>query len=242
MARQQRFRLPGEPQHVIQRGNNRGITFVDAQDYRFYLETLAEASRRFGCAIHAYVCMTNHVHLLMTPATEDGISKTMQSLGRRYVQYFNYRHRRTGTLWEGRYKAALVDTESYLMACYRYIELNPVRAGMVAHPADYVWSSYRCNGLGRPDDLVTEHALYRDLAAEPQKRRTRYRALFDEHIPETLLTEIREASNKSWALGNNRFRERIETLLQRQAAPRPRGGDRKSRQFRSMGSESFDSL
>ncbi len=232
MARQRRFCLPGQPQHIIQRGNNRGITFVEEQDYRFYLETLGDALQRFGCAVHAYVCMTNHVHLLMTPESEDAISQVMQSLGRKYVPYFNYRYERTGTLWEGRYKAALIDAESYLMACYRYIELNPVRAGMVTSPAEYPWSSYRHNGAGKPDPLITEHPVYFALHATAQSRQATYRALFDAEVPRAELSAIREATNKCWALGNERFRRQIEAIADRQAAPKPRGGDRKSEQFR----------
>ena len=131
MARQPRFVLPGHPQHVIQRGNNRNVIFAEDADYCIYKDKLGEACERFRCRVHAYVLMTNHVHLLITPETEQGISKVMQSLGRQYVQYFNYRYQRTGTLWEGRYKASLLDTTQYLLTCYRYIELNPVRACMV---------------------------------------------------------------------------------------------------------------
>ncbi|HHH38924.1 MAG TPA: transposase [Sedimenticola sp.] len=234
MARQPRFCLPGQPQHVIQRGNNRDIMFADALDYRFYLDTLADACRRFGCAVHAYVCMTNHVHMLMTPEAGDAISQVMQSLGRRYVQYFNYRYRRTGTLWEGRYRATVIDAEPYLLICHRYIELNPVRAGIVAHPAEYPWSSYGHNGRGQPDALLTEHPLYRSLARDRHARQAAYRALFDARIPETTLAALREATNKAWALGNDRFRSRIETLLNRQAAPKPRGGDRRSKRYRKQ--------
>lgn len=157
MARHPRFCLPGYPQHVIQRGNNRDILFADDQDYRVYLEILGEASQRFGCAIHAYVCMTNHVHLLVTPIGESAISQTMQSLGRKYVQYFNHRYQRTGTLLEGRYKASLIDSDGYLLTCYRYIELNPVRAGMLEKPMRYSWSSHRYNAAGYTDSLVIEH-------------------------------------------------------------------------------------
>ena len=150
MARHPRFALPGHPQHVIQRGNNRDIIFVADEDYQFYRDRLAEACRRFGCHLHAYVFMTNHTHLLMTPSTAAGISQVMQSLGRVYVQYFNYRYHRTGTLWEGRFKATLIDTDRYLMTCHRYIELNPVRAGLVQRPEEYGWSSFLRNALGMP--------------------------------------------------------------------------------------------
>ncbi len=147
MPRQQRYRLPGVPQHVIQRGNNRQVTFFDNMDYRKYLDCLETAGDKYDCAIHAYVLMTNHVHLLMTPSEPDSISKVMQSVGRQYVQYINWSYKRTGTLWEGRYKASPIESERYLLTCYRYIELNPVRAGMVASPADYAWSSYRHNAF-----------------------------------------------------------------------------------------------
>ena len=232
MARHRRFCLPGHPQHVIPRGNKRDIIFADDQDYRAYRDTLAEGCHRFECAVHAYVFMTNHVHLLITPATGTAISYLMQSLGRKYVQYFNWRHRRTGTLWEGRYKATLIDTEAYLLTCYRYIELNPVRAGMVEHPAEYPWSSYRRNAAGIPDNLVTDHDVYSALAPDGHGRQVAYRALFDAQIPVAALEAIREAANKGWILGNDRFRKRVETILDRQATPKPRGGDRKSRRFR----------
>ena len=136
MARLPRFVLPGQPQHIIQRGNNRGVIFVADEDYQFFLEKLGDLSVKHGCQLHAYVLMSNHVHLLMTPIEANSISKLMQSLGRYYVQYFNKKYMRTGTLWEGRYKATLLDSETYLLTCYRYIELNPVRAGIAGHPAD----------------------------------------------------------------------------------------------------------
>jgi len=160
MARKPRFNLVGQPQHVIQRGNNREACFYAAQDYRFYLCCVGEAARKFACDVHAYVLMTNHVHLLVTPRAEQAIGNLMQSVGRRYVRYINHVYRRTGTLWEGRYKASLIDSERYLLACYRYIELNPVRAAMVASPAQYRWSSYRCNAVGKTDTLITPHVQY----------------------------------------------------------------------------------
>lgn len=141
MARLPRYTLPGQPQHVILRGNNRTDIFAAEDDYHFFKECLHTAAQQHGCDIHAYVLMTNHVHLLLTPQQENSISKTMQSVGRRYVQYFNFRQNRSGTLWEGRYKATLIDSERYLLTCYRYIEMNPVRAGMVSQPGEYPWSS-----------------------------------------------------------------------------------------------------
>ena len=160
------------------------------------------------------------------------ISKVMQSVGRYYVQYFNYTYQRTGTLWEGRYRATLLDTDQYLLTCYRYIELNPVRAEMVENPANYPWSSYRFNAQGMPDPLVVPHALYWKLGHDPQERQAAYRALFRGQLDESALAEIREATNKAWLLGNDRFRAAIEQQLNRRPAPRPRGGDRRSRSYR----------
>ena len=234
MARLPRFVIPGQPQHVIQRGNNREPIFAQEQDYRFYLEKLTAACDRYHCKVHTYVLMTNHVHLLMTPETEDGIGKVMQSLGRYYVQYFNYCHKRTGTLWEGRYKATLLDSEHYLLTCYRYIELNPVRAEMVGHPSEYPWSSYAFNAQGLPDLAVSPHALYRRLGQSKEDRQNAYRQLFNHHLSEKAITEIRDATNKAWVLGNSRFREKIEKLTQRQVKPKPRGGDHKSKTFNKL--------
>jgi putative transposase len=233
MSRQPRFILPGQPQHVIQRGNNRDVIFVSDDDYRFYLEKLAAACERFGCDLHAYVLMTNHVHLLMTPQTEDGISKVMQSVGRYYVQYFNHQYKRTGTLWEGRYKATLIDSEAYLLICSRYIELNPVRADMVNAPESYPWSSYACNALGKTNALLKPHELYLALGLSTDERCEAYKGLFDSHIESIQLDEIRESTNKSWVLGSSKFKERIEELTARQAQPRGRGGDRKSKKYRN---------
>lgn len=223
MARLPRYFVPGQPQHIIQRGNNRSVIFAAEEDYRFYLECLGDAARRHGCDIHAYVLMTNHVHLLATPHHKDSIAKTLQSVGRRYVQYFNHTYQRTGTLWEGRYKATPIDSEAYLLTCYRYIELNPVRAGMVEHPRDYPWSSYRCHADGEPDPLVTDHALYRALGATAEARQATYRALFNAHLSEIDMNAIREATNKAWALGGDRFREEIAAATARRAEPLPKG-------------------
>lgn len=200
MARLPRYVLPGQPQHVILRGNNRSIIFVAEEDYHFFIECLQKAAEQHGCAIYAYVLMTNHVHLLMTPEREDSIGKAMQSLGRRYVQYFNYTQKRTGTLWEGRYKATLIDSERYLLTCYRYIELNPVRANMVGHPREYLWSSYLFHAEGKIDKLITDHSLYVALGKENNERQAAYRALFKSHVSEEMLVAIRDATNKGWAL------------------------------------------
>jgi len=232
MARLPRFVIPGQPQHIILRGNNRSEIFCADADYRFYLEKLQLACDKHSCDIHAYVLMTNHVHLLITPHAEQSLPKAMQMLGRYYVQYYNTCYQRTGTLWEGRYKATLIDTETYLLTCMRYIELNPVRAGMVSHPSAYPWSSYHHNALGQPNGLVTPYLEYRRLGKTDQERQVAYRQLFKHHIPEKSLTEIREATNKAWVLGNDRFKQRIQKKLERRVEPEARGGDRKSEQFK----------
>lgn len=235
MARLPRFVIPGHPQHVILRGNNRATIFSTDADYRFYLEKLQLACEKHGCDLHAYVLMTNHVHFLLSPRTEQSLPKTMQMLGRYYVQYYNYRHQRTGTLWEGRYKATLIDTEAYLLTCMRYIELNPLRAGIVSHPSAYPWSSYRHNALGEPNTLITPYQEYRRLGKTDKERQAAYRQLFKHHLPESSIAEIRAATNKAWVLGNDRFKQRIQKQLERPVEPTMRGGDRKSRQYRING-------
>lgn len=233
MPRLPRFVIPGQSQHVIQRGNNRTPIFRAEGDYRYYLEKLQGASDKHQCAIHAYVLMGNHVHLLVTPGTEDGIGKMMQMVGRYYVQYFNYCYKRTGTLWEGRYRATLIDSEHYLLTCMRYIELNPVRAqGLVEHPSEYPWSSYRFNALGNQDALVTPHPEYQRLGTSEEERQAAYRQLFKARIPDTTLNEIRKATNKAWVLGSERFISRMEKKLNRPARTMAHGGDRKSDAFK----------
>lgn len=233
MTRQPRFVIPGQPQHVIQRGNNRQDIFRAAEDYVFYLEKTEEAANKHQCDIHAYVLMTNHVHLLVTPHLEHSISKMMQMIGRYYVQYFNYRYRRTGTLWEGRYKASLIDSEQYLLTCMRYIELNPVRAtNMADHPSDYQWSSYGSNATGAEDTLVIPHLEYKRLGKTEAGRQARYRHLFREQIPDRAVAEIRQAINQSNVLGSDDYIQKIAKQLNRPAKTGTHGGDRKSVEYR----------
>ena len=232
MARLPRYVIPGQPQHIIQRGNNRQLIFAAEADYQFFRDALVEAAAKHGLAIHAYVWMTNHIHLLATPAFADSISKTFQSAGRRYVQYFNHTYKRSGTLWEGRYRATVVDSERYLLTLMRYIELNPVRAGMVAVPQDYPWSSYRRNGLGEggPNaDWLSSHTEYSRLGRDDADRQKAYQALFAAAIDPGDLVEIRDCTHKGWALGGARFRAEIEALGQRQAASKGVGRPRKDR-------------
>ncbi len=223
MARKPRFTLPGVPQHIIQRGNDRKPCFFAEGDYRRYLDYLAEAAERFACQVHAYVLMTNHVHLLVTPQRRHGITHMMQRLGQRYVRAINAAYNRSGTLWEGRYKASLVDSENYLLTCMRYIELNPVRAAMVEHPAEYRWSSYRANAQGDTDGLVVPHALYQRLGDSAAGRCKAYRSLFKTCVDEALIDEIRSSLNQELVLGSCRYKQDIEAMIARQASPRRRG-------------------
>ncbi len=234
MPRKPRFVLPGEPQHVIVRGINREPIFYDDADCRYYISKLKEALIKHNCSLHAYVLMTNHVHLLLTPETEQSISKAIQMLDRYYVQYFNSTYGRTGSLWEGRYKSTLIDSEQYLLSCYRYIELNPVRAQMVDHPSEYPWSSYRRNGIGQANPIVELHYKYEELGRAEEERQQGYRALFKTHLSTKTLAEIREAANKEWVLGSDYFKDKIAEKLKRRTRALPRGGDRRSKQWREQ--------
>ncbi|SFS06396.1 putative transposase [Dyella sp. OK004] len=230
MPRQPRLDLANVPQHVIQRGNDRQPCFFTEADYLRYLSDLREISLREGCSVHAYVLMTNHVHLLMTPSSIGWVARVMQALGRRHVRYVNDRYRRTGTLWEGRYKACLVDSEIHLLRCYRYIELNPVRARMVADASDYPWSSYASNAFGSANRLIRPHASYLSLGTHPHERCEAYRALVMQTIAPEELDGIRQHLQRQHALGSDRFRMKIEALLERRAGPAKIGRPRKSDQ------------
>ena len=219
MARLRRISPLGIPQHVIQRGNNRQICFGCDQDMAFYGRLLEEYSREFSVSIHAWVFMTNHVHLLLTPNRNHGISDMMQAVGRRYVRHFNRKYRRSGTLWEGRFKSSLVQTETYFLQCQRYIELNPVRAGMVTGPADYVWSSYQFHALGKDIKISTPHDEYLRLSDSQPSRQRVYRAFFQSKLGSEALNDIREAVNKGLALGGEKFKNEIERLHGRRLRP-----------------------
>ena len=229
MPRKQRFFLPDLPVHVVQRGNNRAQVFFTDKDRRKYLEWLGEAAERWNCAIHAYVLMTNHVHLLLTPADGDGISRAMQYVGRRYVPYVNRTHNRSGTLWEGRFKSSLVQSDAYLLACYRYIELNPVRAGLVAAPQDYPWSSHRSNALGRDDPLLTPHDNYLSLGRSADARRAAYRRLFETGLEPVVTKQVRECLQTGTPFGDEGFRDQIESTLGRPVGYAKRGRPRKAK-------------
>ena len=228
MARQPRLDLAGIAQHVVQRGNDRHACFAAPVDYGQYLQELREAAAKHACAVHAYVLMTNHVHLLVTPAEPGAVSRMMQAVGRRYVGSFNARYRRTGTLWEGRFKAALVDTSHYVLACYRYIELNPLRASMVTEPSDYAWTSYHANALGQSNPLLTPHPTYLALGEATTTRLAAYRAWVTDTFDEAEWNELRQHTQQQRAWGGDRFRQQIEALTQRAAGVRPRGRPRKA--------------
>ena len=215
MPRRARVSIPGIPWHIIQRGNNRSACFYAEEDYQFYLHYLNELAQKFECQVHAYVLMTNHVHLLLTPEKEDSAAKLMKNLGQRYVQYVNRTYKRSGTLWEGRYRSCLTQSEDYVLACYRYIELNPVRADMVCHPRDYPWSSYRCNAEGKNSELLTPHEQYLGIDRDDVSRRRAYRELFKAHMDVDLDDEIRTATNGNFVLGGSQFQEQIEQALGR---------------------------
>jgi putative transposase len=238
MARLPRIELPGVPLHIIQRGNNRSACFFGDIDRRFFLKCLAEASRRRGCSIHAYVLMSNHVHLLATPMEPGAVAAMMQDLGRRYVRTINTVHGRTGSLWEGRYKSSLVDSESYYLTCHRYIELNPVRADMAQSADSYPWSSHRYYAFGRPDPVISPHSTFASLGSSDAERRESFRSLFHQAIDPATLKCIRDAANSCSALGSEAFLERAESLLGRRVRIPTRGRPVSDPDPRSPGGQS----
>lgn len=223
MPRKKRMYLPDVPSHIIQRGNNRHATFFAEQDYLFYLECLYDAAQKYHVNIHAYVLMTNHVHLLMSPIKIDSISLVMQSVGRRYVQYINKEYKRTGTLWEGRHKASLIDVENYLLACSRYIEINPVTANMVTHPSLYQWSSYTCNAEGEANKLISPYETYCRLGLNKLDRQQSYALLFKNDVDSNKNRTIRNAVQFSMPTGDNLFKAQIEQPLNRSIGYAHRG-------------------
>jgi len=227
MARLPRLTVAGLPHHVIQRGNNRQQVFRDAADCERYLRHLAELAPALGVSVHAYVLMPNHVHLLLTPVETDGVSRLMQALGRRYVREFNLRHGRTGTLWEGRFRASVIESDRYLFACSRYIEMNPVRAGLVGDPAQYRWSSHSHHVGLRQDPMIDEHPLIWSLGNTPYERQAAYRRLFERPASEGEIAQIRGAIQGGWALGSEQFGRALQAQGGRRPLPRARGRPRK---------------
>jgi putative transposase len=227
MPRPPRLELPGVPLHVIQRGINRSACFFGDADRRFYLNCLTRAAAARNCSVHAYVLMTNHVHLLVTPSEAGAVGAMMQDIGRRYVRVINTIHGRTGSLWEGRFKSSLIDSETYLFTCHRYIECNPVRAGMVNDAASYRWSSHTHYAGLRVDSLIAEHPEYQALGQSTEERRSAFRSLFAASLPQDVLDAIRTAANTDSALGSEAFMVRAEMLLGRSVRPPTRGRPRK---------------
>jgi putative transposase len=227
MPRRARIVAAGYPMHAILRGIDRAAIFFSEADYRAFLAALAALAANESVRVHAYVLMTNHVHLLATPATDRGPARLMKGLGQRYVQYVNRTYRRTGTLFEGRFRSSLIEADSYLIACQRYIELNPVRARMVPAPEDYPWSSYRCNALGVSDPVVAAHPLYLELGENDDARRARYQGLFADEIPAAAVAALRDATNSGFVLGSERFQRQIAAMVGRRTWPGQSGRPKK---------------
>ncbi|WP_136799357.1 transposase [Desulfosediminicola ganghwensis] len=227
MPRRPRIILPGTPLHIIQRGNNRQACFFADEDYVIYLDWLYEYARQSGCAIHAYVLMSNHVHLLLTLKRKESAGNLMKLLGQRYVQYINRTYKRSGTLWEGRFRSSVIQQNNYFLVCQRYIEMNPVRAGMVKNPVEYRWSSYGVNGQGDSSKLIKQHQIYKELGQDAQERQLAYRELFRHELEPGDIDKIRKATNGNFVLGSSCFQEEIETMLGRRVTPGRPGRPRK---------------
>ena len=219
MPRSARVVLPHHAYHVTQRGHNHCALFETDRDRRFFLTLIGELKQQSLCRVSAYCLMTNHVHLLLTPKEKDGAGQLMKRLGQRYVQYINRTYKRSGTLWEGRFRSCLAREENYILSCYRYIELNPVRAKIVDHPAEYRWSSYRANAQGETLPFIRPHGLYVYLGRNACRREQAYRELFRNQLDPGMVDEIRHATNGNYALGSERFRQEVEIALGRRARP-----------------------
>jgi len=206
MPRQSRLILPQVAVHIIQRGNNKNACFRGDSDYLVYLLHLRDLSKKLDCGVHAYCLMTNHVHLLVTPSSREACVSLMRNLGQRYVQYFNRRHARTGTLWEGRFRSCVAESARYVLACYRYVELNPVRAGIASHPSDYPWSSHAVNVGMRSNAMVSPHPEFTALGSDTRTRQAAYRGLFEQELDLSLLSEIRGSTNAGYPLASESFK------------------------------------
>jgi putative transposase len=219
MPNRLRFSLIGVPQHIVQRSHNLEACFFADEDYLFYLRCLKEAARSHACRIHAYVLMPNHMHMLATPRTRGGFTGMLQTVRDRYAQYIRHTYRRSNALWDGRYKASLVQPDRYLLDCCRYIEFHPVRAGIAKHPANYRWSSHAHHALGVNDALVTEHLHYRKLGADTGARRQAYRELSRDPLEPVVFDTIGAALNEEGVLGDDEFRQQIEIARKRRLGP-----------------------
>ena len=234
MARLPRLVLPDQPLHIMHRGNNRQDIFSSEGDMMRIKEDIEHGLKKSGCALHAYVIMTNHLHLLMTPPSKEQLAVFMQAMANRYVRYYNALHNRTGTLWEGRFKSCIVDSDSYLFSLYKYIEMNPVKANMVSKPSDYDWSSYTHNALGETDKLVSEHDLYKALGTTSDARCKHYNQLFNQLDISQTRKQITKATIAGEAFGSEAFHHKIGALTNRATKLSTHGGDRKSESFKNQ--------
>jgi putative transposase len=223
MPRPLRVLLPGAAVHIIQRGVNRNACFRSDSDYIFYLMHLKQLSVRQQCAVHAYCLMTNHVHLLLSPSTGEACSAMMKDLGQQYAQYFNRAYGRSGPLWDGRYRSCVAESARYVLACYRYIELNPVRAGMVPHPGHYPWSSYHANAEGTQTGFVSVHPEFEALGQDAATRRGAYARLLETSLDTKLVDDIRAATNGGYPLGTDSFKARYAMVTGGRTEPGRRG-------------------
>ncbi len=228
MARLPRYTITNQLQHIILKGRDGRQVFIEEEDYRYFRDCLDAAAYNYGLKVHAYVLMPDHVHILATPGQDYSVSRAVQSIGRNYVQYFNESYGGDGTLWDGRYRATVVDDKQYLLTCCRYIELNPVRAGLVKHPRDYRWSSYAFNADGKPDEMLSAQRQYLKLGTCNKDRSRAYRALFRQKIETDTTRNITESTLKGWALGDTNFAHKIEKLSGRRATQLPKGRPRGS--------------
>jgi len=234
MSRLPRIVIPNQPLHIMHRGNNRQAIFESDEDMLRIKNDIKASLLKSKCKLHAYVIMTNHLHLLLTPSDKEQLAVFMQSMANRYVRYFNAKYQRSGTIWEGRYKSCLVDSENYLFVLYKYIELNPIKASMVKNIEDYEWSSYQHNALGILDELITEHRLYKRLGKEKNLRHKNYKALFDELEISGQSGQITEATMRGIVYGGEKFHTKIAKLITRPTRLATHGGDRKSEKYHNQ--------
>lgn len=239
MARLPRLSLPGQPHHVIQRGNNRQPIFASAADHQFLLDLLHEHARKLEVAVHAYVLMPNHFHLLLTPKDDKGLTQLMQSVGRRYVRYFNDIQGRSGTLWEGRYRSTLIEPAAYLLACMAYIDLNPVRAGLTAEARDHAWSSHGHYAGLRMDRLVTPHPLFWALANTPFAREAAYAEMVRAGIGLPLQDALTKAVLGGWVLGSDAYVALLQKISDRRLVPAAPGRPPRTRRVKSKNCSSW---
>jgi len=232
MARLPRLVVPHQPLHIMHRGNNRQDIFNSEDDMLRIKDDIKEALKKSGCALHTYVIMTNHLHLLVTPESKEKLAIFMQTMANRYVRYYNALHKRTGTIWEGRYKSCLVDADSYLFTLYKYIEMNPVKANMVADISEYPWSSYSYNALGMPDELITEHVLYTGICEKEELRCSRYIEMFNQLNINKQRKDIVKATLAGEVYGTDSFHSKISKLINRVTRLSSHGGDRKSEAYK----------